>query len=132
MIKRSVRTITLGVCSLFISLGMLGGFALAAGNPAYQGVQCSGAAAKSPVCSAPTTDPLTGKNGVIVKATNLIALVAGIAAVIIIILAGIRFIMSSGDSAKTGQARETIIYAAVGLAVIVLSRAIITFIVSKV
>jgi cytochrome bd-type quinol oxidase subunit 2 len=69
---------------------------------------------------------------VIVKAANIIALIAGIAAVIIIIIAGINFILSSGDSAKTGRAREAIIYAAVGLAVIVLSRAIITFIVSRV
>lgn len=132
MMKTLLQRIIFGICSLFISFGMLSGVALAAGNPAYQGVQCNGAAAASPVCHAPTTDPLTGNNGVIVKATNIIALVAGVAAVIIIILAGIRFILSSGDSAKTGQARETIIYASVGLAVIVLSRTIITFIVSKV
>lgn len=129
--KLNLRTIIIGLCTLLCSMGMMSGLALAA-NPAYSGVQCNGAAAKSPVCSAPTSDPLTGTNGVIVKATNIIALVAGIAAVIIIIVAGINFITSSGDSAKTGKARETIIYAAVGLAVIALSRAIIMFIVSRI
>jgi hypothetical protein len=129
--KLKLRTMIIGLCTLLFSLGMMGGLALAA-NPAYSGVQCSGAAAKSPVCHASATDPLTGSNGVIVKAANIIALIAGIAAVIIIIIAGINFILSSGDSAKTGRAREAIIYAAVGLAVIVLSRAIITFIVSRV
>lgn len=129
--KMKIRNVVIGLTTLLCSLSMMSGLALAA-NPAYSGVQCSGAAAKSPVCHASTTDPLTGNNGVIVKAANIFALVAGIAAVIIIIIAGINFIMSSGDAAKTGRARETIIYAAVGIVVIVLARTIITFIVSRV
>lgn len=129
--KMKIRNVVIGLTTLLCSLSMMSGLALAA-NPAYSGVQCSGAAAKSPVCHASTSDPLTGNNGVIVKAANIFALVAGIAAVIIIIIAGINFIMSSGDAAKTGRARETIIYAAVGIVVIVLARTIITFIVSRV
>jgi type IV secretion system pilin len=115
-------------------LGLVTAFgspALAATNP-YKGIRCNGAAAGSPVCSASSKDPLTGKNGVIVKATHLVALIAGVAAVIVIIIAGITFITSGGDSSKTSRARETIIYAAAGLVVIVLAQAIITFVVSKV
>jgi hypothetical protein len=117
------------LCSLFI---MSSGLAFAAGSPSYSGVQCSGAAAASPVCHAPTSDPLTGSNGILVKATNIIALVAGVAAVIMIIVAGIKFITSQGDSGSVGEARKTIIYACVGLAVIVLAKTIITYVVSKV
>lgn len=127
------RTATKVVFSALFTVLILGGAsAAAAQNPAYNGVQCNGAAAASPVCSAKATDPLTGNNGIIVKATNLIALIAGIAAVIIIIIAGISFITSSGDASKVSRARESIIYASVGLVVIVLARAIITFVVSKV
>jgi hypothetical protein len=67
-----------------------------------------------------------------VKATNILALVAGIAAVIMIIVAGIKFITSQGEPSAVGEARKTIIYTAVGLVVIVLARTIITFVVSKV
>lgn len=132
MMKMNIRAMIIGLCTLLCSVGMMSGLALAATNPAYSGVQCSGAAAKSPVCSAPTSDPLTGTNGVIVKATNIIALAAGVAAVIIMILAGFAYITSSGDSSKTARARDTIIFAAVGIAVVALSRAIVMFIVSRI
>ena len=131
--KYIVRNIALVFVTLLCSVfAMSGGFALAAGNPSYSGVQCSGAASKSPVCNASSSDPLTGSNGIIVKATNILAIVAGIAAVIIIIIAGIHFITSNGDPSATGSARSTIIMAIVGLIIIVLAKSIITFIVSRI
>lgn len=124
------------IVTLFAVTASLGGTVYAAGNqsggsPSYSGIQCSGAASASPVCSAGTSDPLTGGNGLIVKVTRLVALVAGFTAVAIIIVAGILFITSGGDSSKTTRAREAIIYASVGLVVIVIAQAIVTFIVSK-
>lgn len=116
----------LGLCNVVYSLPVA-----AATNP-FSGIQCNGAAASSPVCHAPTSDPITGSNGVVVKITRLIALAAGFAAILIIIIGGIMYITSGGDSSKTNQAREAIIYATVGLVVIVISQAIITFIVSRV
>lgn len=105
---------------------------LAAGGNAFNGINCRGAAAKSPVCGANGSDPLAGKNGVIVRATRLVAIVAGFASVVIIIIGGINFTLSGGDSSKTTSARNTIINAAVGLVIIVLAQAIITFVVSRV
>jgi len=101
------------------------------GSPSYSGIQCSGSASASPVCSAGTSDPLTGSDGLINKITRLIALAAGFAAVAIIIIAGIAYISSGGDASKTTRAREAIVYASIGLVVIVISQAIVTFIVSK-
>jgi hypothetical protein len=131
--KAIVRNFSLSLTMLLGSFFIMGnGLALAAANPSYQGVQCSGVGAASPVCHASTTDPLTGSNGIIVKATNIIALIAGIAAVIMIIVAGFKFITSQGDSGAVADARKTIIYTTVGLVVIVLARTIITYVVSKV
>ena len=128
-IAHSLSVLITVLCSTVV---LTSGLVLAAGNPSYSGVQCNGPAASSPVCHASTTDPLTGSNGIIVKATNLIALIAGIAAVIMIVIAGIKFITSQGDTTSVSEARKTIIYASVGLVVIVLSKTIITFVVSKV
>lgn len=132
MMKYLVRNTALVLVMLFCGMFILNSGVAFAGSPSYNGVDCSGAAAQSPVCHAGTTDPLTGSNGVIVKATNVLALVAGIAAVIIIIIAGIHFITSNGDPNAAGSARSTIIMAAVGIVVIVLAKSIITFIVSRV
>lgn len=55
----------------------------------------------------------------IVKQTlNGVYTVAAIIAVLVIVLAGIRIITADGDSGKIAAARQTIIYAVVGLAII--------------
>ncbi len=92
--------------------------------------QCDGAAAQSAICRDHSQvnnseNPVYGPNGVVTRASNIIAMVGGIVAVIMIIWAGLKFIMSTGDSAKTTSARNTIIYTAIGLAVIVLARAVV-------
>ena len=94
---------------------------------------CSGKnTAASAVCNDTTTgNPVVGPNGVIVKVTQIIAVVAGAAAVILIIISGIKFITSTGDSNSVQSARETIIYALIGLVVIVLAQSIIVFVVKK-
>ena len=55
----------------------------------------------------------------------------GAIALIIIILAGIKFITSQGNPEGLTKARNTIIYAAVGLAVSIGALAIVTFVVGR-
>lgn len=57
---------------------------------------------------------------------------AGAIAVIILILAGLKYNLSLGDPQKTAQAKNAIIYAAVGLAVCVLAFSIVSLIVGAV
>jgi multisubunit Na+/H+ antiporter MnhB subunit len=59
------------------------------------------------------------------------AIGAGIA-LIVIILAGIQFILSQGDPAKSAKARNAIIYAAIGLALCALAFSIVRFVLTRV
>jgi hypothetical protein len=105
---------------------------LAATNP-YKGVcatQGEGVGNAS-VCQADGSDPLTGPNGTITKATTALAIVAGIVSVIFLIVGGIKFIFSNGDSSAVSSAKKTIIYSLIGLVVAVLSREIISFVINK-
>jgi hypothetical protein len=88
---------------------------------------CQGAAASSAVCEGRNnkTNPLIGANGLFGKIANIVALIAGVAAVIIIILAGLRLVQSGGSSEDVAGARRAILYAIIGLIVIVLARALI-------
>jgi hypothetical protein len=88
---------------------------------------CSGAAAGSAVCEGRNnnSNPLTGSNGLLLNIANIVALVAGAAAVVIIILAGLRYVQSSGNPEDIAGARRTLIYAIVGLVIIVLARALV-------
>jgi hypothetical protein len=76
-------------------------------------------------------NPLAGPNGLIGKVTKDVALFAAIAAVIIIIIAGFIYVTSQGDAGKVAQAKNTIIYAAVGLVVIGVSQSIIVFVINR-
>lgn len=93
-----------------------------------------GASSSSASCTnhGNNTNSLTGGNGVLYKVTRIVAILGGIAAVIIMIVGGFLYVISQGDPQKTSQARSTIIYAVVGLVVIILAQSIITFILSRI
>jgi len=76
-------------------------------------------------------ESISGTGGVLYKVTRLVSVIAGITAVIVIIAGGLMFVTSNGDASKAGTARNTILYAAIGLVVIVLSQAIVTLIVNR-
>lgn len=59
---------------------------------------------------------------------NTLSIVVGAAAVIMLIVGGFKFITSSGDSEGTKKARNTIIYAAVGLLIVLIAQSIIHFV----
>lgn len=87
----------------------------------------------STLCSdSPSTDPIAGPNGIIAKINNIVTTVAGVAAVIMIIISGLLFVTAGGDPKRVETARNTIIFSIVGLVVIVLARFIIEFVVGKI
>lgn len=64
---------------------------------------------------------------IITKVINFLAYAAGIMAVFYVIWGGFRYVKSAGSAEKAADGRKMIIYALVGVAVIVLSRYIILF-----
>jgi hypothetical protein len=81
---------------------------------------------KNQVADNPNTNDDPAKK-LIKKITNIVAYVGGAMAVIIMIYAGLRYVVSVGNSEKTATALKTIIYTAIGLAVIIAARTIIVF-----
>lgn len=63
---------------------------------------------------------------------EILSIVAGIAAVIMFIVAGIRYVTSGGDSNGVSGAKNTMIYAVVGIAIVVLSQAIVQFVIKRI
>ena len=74
----------------------------------------------------------TNINNIIKTVINVFSLVVGIVAVIMIIAGGFRYIASGGDSNKITSAKNTIIYAIIGLVVVALAQFIVQFVLSKV
>jgi hypothetical protein len=89
-------------------------------------------ASNSEVCTKNQTDnPISGTNGILLKATDILSYVAGIAAVIVIIVGGFQYALSGGDSSKVNSAKNMILYAVIGLVVIILGRSIIAFAINR-
>ena len=72
-----------------------------------------------------------GPNGIITKIANIVAIIVGVAAVIVIMISGIQYMLSTGDPGKVSRAKDAIIYAVIGLVIAVLARTLVVFIVGK-
>lgn len=67
----------------------------------------------------------------IVNVLNVVFGTLGAIAVLIIVIAGFQYILSSGDPSKTAKAKNTILYALIGLVVALSSGAIVNFVLRK-
>jgi hypothetical protein len=66
------------------------------------------------------------------KIVNLLSIVVGVVAVIMIIFGGFRYITSGGDSGNVSTAKNTLIYAIVGLIIVALAQFIVHFVLNNV
>jgi uncharacterized membrane protein YidH (DUF202 family) len=64
----------------------------------------------------------------ITTAINIFSIVVGIIAVIMIIIGGVKYITSGGDAGNVTGAKNTILYAIIGLVVVALSQIIVQFV----
>ena len=72
---------------------------------------------------------LFGDTGVFRQVTNTILYFVGIIAVIMLIWGGIRYVVSGGDAKKVTDAKNTILYAIIGLVISFLAYAIVQFVI---
>lgn len=90
------------------------------------------AAPDSSVCKEASSGPRTNPFISIIKgAINILSILAGIAAVIGIIVSGLRMILANGNAESVASARSGLIYSLVGIAVVVLAQAIVVFVLNR-
>ena len=85
-----------------------------------------------------TTDPTgacaniqeqnTGFNNVLKKIINIFSIVVGVIAVIMIIVGGFRYIVSGGKQESVTGAKNTIMYALIGLIIVAVAQVIVRFV----
>lgn len=87
----------------------------------YDGIE----AAKTPEMPS----DLTGTGGVIDKITSTTLYILGFLAVIMLIIGGVKYATSAGDAKAVTDAKNTILYALIGLVIAILSYSIVKFVV---
>ena len=106
--------------------------ALAQTSPAITEGLCAGANldVNDPTCR---SDDATQKlNNLIRKVINLLSLVVGVVAVIMIIIGGLRYITSGGSDTGVTSAKNTILYAIIGLIIVALAQLLVRFVLRQV
>lgn len=73
---------------------------------------------------------LFGDTGVFKQITNTILYIVGIVAVIMLIVGGVKYVISGGDAKKVTDAKNTVLYAIIGLVIAFLAFAIVNFVIS--
>lgn len=73
---------------------------------------------------------LFGDTGIFKQVTNTILYIVGIIAVIMLIIGGIKYVVSGGDAKKVTDAKNTVLYAIIGLVIAFLAFAIVNFVVT--
>lgn len=91
--------------------------------------------------AAPLLDPGTGPNQVdiptgdanvvLVNGLNIVYFIAGMIAVIVLIVAGIMYATSTGDQARVTKAKNLILYSIAGLVIILSAFAITNFVTGR-
>lgn len=89
-----------------------------------QGANGGGGSSQDVLCGATSQDTVGGLTQNVI--TTLFVILGSIA-VIMIVIGGIRYTTSNGDASQTKAAKDTILYAVIGLVVAIMAYAIVSF-----
>lgn len=74
---------------------------------------------------------LFGSSGIITKITNILLYIVGALSVVMLIVGGLRYVVSAGNSSSVTAAKNTVLYAIVGLVIAFLAYAAINFVINS-
>jgi hypothetical protein len=95
------------------------------------GVELDATSGADGTCATTTTTGETEANRLIKNVINVFSLVVGVVAVIMIIVGGFRYITSGGSDSSVSGAKNTILYAIIGLVIVALAQIIVRFVLTK-
>jgi len=95
------------------------------GSDTASAIQCG----TSNVSGVPSSgNPGKSLSDTVTQVINILSVLVGIVAVIMIIIGGFRYITSAGDTNKIASAKNTLLYAIIGLIVVALAEVIAQFV----
>lgn len=77
-------------------------------------------------------NPIFGPGGILSDVLQLVTILVGVASVIMIIVGGFQYITSAGDPSKVNSAKNTILYAVIGIVVVLFAQALVLFVIRRI
>jgi hypothetical protein len=133
-VKSALRGLLI-VPVLLLNVGLLAPVAVHAAEPTCPvNNVATGSISSGAACSKPTGangDLFGAKNSIFVTVTNILLFLIGAISVVMLILGGIRYVLSAGDQAAVTSAKNTILYAIIGIIVAFLAYAAVIFVTTQ-
>lgn len=105
------------------------GFSVLAEQSAFAAFDTAKESATQGACFGSSCTADSGSiDNVIKMVIDVLSVLVGVLAVIMIIVAGFKYITSSGDGQKVSSAKTTMIYAIIGLIIVALAQTIVFFV----
>ncbi len=79
-----------------------------------------------------SSNVLVGPDGVLTNLTQVLVYFIGAMSVLMIVIGAFKFVISQGNSDAVSSARNTILFAAIGLVIAISAQAIVTFILGRI
>lgn len=133
--KSVIKKIMLAMTAMLVT----GGFAVAVtatpvaaqNTDVCKGVNLTDGDGTSSSCDEGGTDGQTTFSSIIKRIINIFSILVGAVSVIMIIIGGFRYIVSNGDSNGVTGAKNAILYAIVGLVIVLFAQVIVRFVLSN-
>lgn len=77
------------------------------------------------------SDKLFGANSFWTRLINTLIYIIGALAVLMVVIGGLRYVISGGDAGQTKSAKDTILYAIIGVMIALMAYAIVNFVVVR-
>lgn len=133
MIKKIKQLLTAASVSLAVFVPVLATTVVSAGPAINDNLACgTNFDANLGGCNSDTSQGTGRVNSLIEDVVNIFSLVVGVISVIMIIVGGFRYITSGGESNSVGSAKNTILYAIIGLVIVALAQFIVQFVLGRV
>ncbi|HMS32426.1 MAG TPA: pilin [Candidatus Saccharibacteria bacterium] len=133
-----LKNLKLTMLSLILSFGLFGAALPVTSVSAQSSIAdkvCSGVLSTSGEEGADASscqeDGDNSFNTIITRVINIFSVIIGAVSVIMIIIGGFRYIISGGDQNSVTAAKNTIMYAIIGLVVVLFSQVIVRFILTN-
>ena len=93
---------------------------------------CQNAPTNDPICNSNRSGTrLFGAGSFWTNLINVMIFIVGTVSVLMIVVGGLRYVLSGGDSSSTTAAKNTILYAIIGVVIALMAYAIINFVVMR-
>jgi ABC-type Fe3+ transport system permease subunit len=123
-LKRSIAAIMM--LALLLVPALPGGLVSAQIDEESKNAACEGLGAVGDNCNQSNADDSI--ESIVATVINILSWIVGVAAVIMILIGGFKYVTANGDSNSLSSAKNTILYAIIGLVIAAVSQGLVQFV----